>query len=120
MNWYGGVWPHSKIPAKSSLTQKRFTLAQKSVREHSFQAITHDSARRVSKPGSLSPQDTFQVRILRAQVAQWGSPVSEDKGAPVPQSGEVEDSAEVCVDVDQSAGYSRSVGRCCVVVRRAE
>src|SRR5215475_12749645 len=81
MNWYGGVWPHSKIPAKSSLTQKRFTLAQKSVREHSFQAITHDSARRVSKPGSLSPQDTFQVRILRAQVAQWGSPVSEDKGA---------------------------------------
>ena len=46
----------SKIPAKSSLTQKRFTLARKSAKEHWFRAITHDSARRALKPGSLSPR----------------------------------------------------------------
>ena len=32
-------------------------LGRKSAREHWFRAITHDSARRVSKPGSLSPQE---------------------------------------------------------------
>src|SRR5207245_6682452 len=63
MNYCGGGWPRSKIPAKSSLIQTRVTLGRKSAREHSFRAITHDSARRVSKPGSLSPQHKFRVRL---------------------------------------------------------
>ncbi len=56
-----GAWPRSKIPAKSSLTQKRFTLGRKSARKHWFQARTHDSARRLSKPGSLNLQEKFQA-----------------------------------------------------------
>jgi hypothetical protein len=32
-------------------------------RAHSFLAMTRDSARRVSKPGSVSPQVKFRVRI---------------------------------------------------------
>src|SRR5258708_39613844 len=63
MNWSGGAWQHSTIPAKSSLTQKRFTPGRKSAREHWFQAITRDSARRASKPGSLSLQHEFRVRL---------------------------------------------------------
>src|SRR5262249_54634912 len=55
MNSSGGAWPHSKTPAKSSLTQKRLTLGRRSARKHWFRAITHDSVRRVSQPGSNSP-----------------------------------------------------------------
>src|ERR1700730_17183307 len=56
MTWSGGVWPRSKIPTKSSLIRKRFTLGRNSAREHCFRKRMHDSARRGSKPGSLSPQ----------------------------------------------------------------
>src|SRR6266576_3425762 len=62
MNWCGGVWPRSKILAKSSLIQTRVTLERKSAREHWFRAMTRDSVRPVSKPGSLSRQHKFRVR----------------------------------------------------------
>src|SRR5215813_7207835 len=54
MNSSGGAWPHSKTPAKSSLTQMRVTVGRKSPRKHWFRRVTHDSGRCVSKPGSLN------------------------------------------------------------------
>jgi nucleoside-diphosphate-sugar epimerase len=40
----------------ASLIQTRLTLGRKSARKHCFRAIAHDSARPVSKLGSLIPQ----------------------------------------------------------------
>src|SRR5437899_9057434 len=77
MNWYGGAWPCSKILAKSSLIQTRVTLGRKSAREHWFRAITHDSARRVSKPGSLSPQQPASPRKTATEGQQ-----RQGRGAP--------------------------------------
>src|SRR5947208_15924101 len=57
MNSSDGAWPRSKIPAKSSLIQTPVTMERKSARKHCFRAITYDSARHVSKPGSFSPQE---------------------------------------------------------------
>src|SRR5512142_1309072 len=62
MNWCGGAWPDSKIPAKSSLIQTRIMLGRKSARKHSFREKTHGSARLVSRPGSLSPRHKNQLR----------------------------------------------------------
>src|SRR5215470_4773743 len=69
MNWSGGVWHHSRIHAKLSLTPKRFTLARQSAKEHWFRAITHDSARRGSKPGLLSPRQPPRPRNPRTRDA---------------------------------------------------
>src|SRR5215470_3681197 len=71
MNWFGGAWPPSKIPAKWSLTLTRAILERGSERKPSFRAITHGSARPVSKAGSLRPRRKFRVRILSPQGSQW-------------------------------------------------
>ena len=60
----------SKIPAKSSLIQTPVTLERKSARKHCFRTITRDSARPVSKPGSLSPRHKFRVGISPL-ASQW-------------------------------------------------
>src|SRR5579864_4623030 len=57
-----------KDPPKSSLIQMRVTPERNSAKKHWFRAITHDSARPVSKPGSLSPQHKFRVRHLSPQA----------------------------------------------------
>ena len=46
----------SLILAKSSLIQTRLMLGRKLARKHCFRAIAHDSAKPVSKLGSLIPQ----------------------------------------------------------------
>src|SRR5262249_28274466 len=56
-----------KIPAKSSRIHKRSTLVLHSAREHWFRARMHDSARRVSKPGSSSPAHQFRVLTRRIE-----------------------------------------------------
>lgn len=50
-NWFGCVWTHSTIPAKSSPIQTLVMLERNSTKEPWFLARMHGSARRVSKPG---------------------------------------------------------------------
>src|SRR5438067_2148961 len=79
MNWSVGDWLHSKIPAKSSPIPMLSTLERESVTKPCFPKTTHDSARRVSKPGSPNPQHKFRVRILNPQVQHppWGKRVMQ-------------------------------------------
>jgi hypothetical protein len=51
------------------VTQMHFTLGRNSARKHWFRALTHNSARPVSKLGSLSLQRKFRLR-LRPQASQ--------------------------------------------------
>src|SRR5258705_432468 len=62
MNSYGGAWPRSKMHARSSPTRTPFTLGRESRIRRWCRVRTHDSARPVSKPGSLSPQHKFRAR----------------------------------------------------------
>src|SRR5882672_8625750 len=56
MNWPGKASPHTRIRARLSRTRRRATTAWTLARGHSFPAMARDSARPVSKPGSLSPR----------------------------------------------------------------
>src|SRR5882757_5166231 len=56
MNSSGKVWPHIRIRGRLSQTRTRATTAWTLASAHSFLAMTRGSARRVSKPGSLSPR----------------------------------------------------------------
>src|SRR5229473_5421223 len=56
MNSPGKASPHTRIRARLSQTQRRATTAWTLARGHSFPAMARNSARPVSKPGSLSPQ----------------------------------------------------------------
>src|SRR6266404_2321812 len=56
MNSPGKASPHTRIRARLSQTRRRATTAWTSARGHSFPAMARDSARPVSKPGSLSPR----------------------------------------------------------------
>src|SRR5260370_9363783 len=49
----------------------RFTLGRNSARTHWCRAITHDSAKPASKPGSLSPQHKFRRRRKRRSTGQY-------------------------------------------------
>src|ERR1700751_1212575 len=64
MNWFGGDWLHSKIPAKSSPIPMLCTLEQESVTKPWFPKKKHDSARHVSRPGSPNPQHKFRVHTF--------------------------------------------------------
>src|SRR5438067_13356084 len=66
MNWFVGDWLHSKIPAKSSPIPMLCTLERESTTKPCFPKKTHDSARRVSKPGSPNPQYKFRVPSRQA------------------------------------------------------
>src|SRR6266481_2706783 len=56
MNSPGKASPHTRIRARLSQTQRRATTAWTLARGHSFPAMARNSARPVSKPGSLSPR----------------------------------------------------------------
>src|SRR6267142_2233112 len=56
MNWPGKASPHTRIRARLSQTRRRATTAWTLARGHSFPAMARNSARPVSKPGSLSPR----------------------------------------------------------------
>src|SRR5260370_5589938 len=56
MNSTGKASPHTRIRARLSQTQRRATTAWTLARGHSFPAMARNSARPVSKPGSLSPR----------------------------------------------------------------
>src|SRR5438270_6010715 len=67
MNWFVGDWLHSRIPAKSSPIPMLSTRGRESATRLWFLRKTHDSARRVSRPGSPSPQHKFRVH------SRWAS-----------------------------------------------
>src|SRR6266849_301966 len=56
MNSPGKAWPRTRIRARLSQTRRRATTAWNLARGHSFPAMARNSARRVSKPGSVSPR----------------------------------------------------------------
>src|SRR6267378_5253195 len=76
MNWSGGAWPPSKIPAKSSPTHTRDTPARRSVSERYSLAKTPDLAKRVSTLGSLSPQRS-QLRRKEPEPASSDNPINQ-------------------------------------------
>src|SRR5580693_2613353 len=56
MNSSGNTWPQTRIRARLSPTRRRVTTAWTLARRPSFPATARNSARRVSKTGSLSPR----------------------------------------------------------------
>src|SRR5439155_3658625 len=70
MNWSGGAWPPSKIPARSSPTHTRDTPARSSVSERYSPARTPDLAKRVSKIGSRAPHLNPRKQSCRPQRPQ--------------------------------------------------
>src|SRR5215475_14006209 len=102
MTWSGGAWPRSKIPVKSSPIQTLFTQERNSTRKRWFRAITHDSARHVSKPGSLSPRHKFRVcgpsltprDAKGSQLCKTSATTSETEAELVPASLQKEERKE--------------------------
>src|SRR6266436_4212146 len=56
MNSAGNTWPQTRTRARLSQTRTPATTAWSLARGHSFPAMARNSARRVLKPGSISPR----------------------------------------------------------------
>src|SRR5215813_891741 len=89
MNWFVVAWLRLRSLAKLSPTRMRSTPGQKSTIKHWFPEITYDSARRLSKPGSLN-----RVQVLIRTPRSANSPLNLRLGwvwpGPAPGRGQQE------------------------------
>src|ERR1700756_4052510 len=84
MNSPGKASLQTKIRARLSQTRRRATTAWTLARGHSFPAMARDSARPVSKPGSLSPRQKRRARTsgsVKARPACVNRPYSHERFA---------------------------------------